>query len=184
MDVIARPSVKDKDDMYSRWISGEFGNKLRGWVKLEDLEADPYSGTVSVRLTESSSRTARYEVPQYRVSEVMQEMGAMSMQYRFNESAPDDQLIFQGELCDSHLGWCLSYDCDPIKMAPAMQKAKHVFGLTAKTIVRHFLCPNSLLDMQALLDTYPGHVVEFSTYSRTLGDIPNRNTIIWEVRAY
>jgi hypothetical protein len=69
-------------------------------------------------------------------------------------------------------------------MRDAMKEAMFADGLAAKTILRSFCCPSSLDDMYTLLELYPGHVIEFGVYNHCLGDVRNRNTIIWEVRRY
>lgn len=39
-------------------------------------------------------------------------------------------------------------------------------------------------DVRELLKLYPNHVVEFSCCDRSVGSVPGRNTVIWEVRLY
>lgn len=103
----------------------------------------------------------------------------------FNESMPDEALTIQGEVTRAPGGLYLRCDRTPgLKMKDAMAVAKDAWGVHAKLVLDHFLWPNSLDDVEILLDTYPDHVVEFSTYDRAVGDQPRRNTIIWEVRSY
>jgi len=46
------------------------------------------------------------------------------------------------------------------------------------------MTPSSHDDWNELLERYPGHVLEVSIYDRCLGDLPNRNSLVWEVRKY
>lgn len=39
-------------------------------------------------------------------------------------------------------------------------------------------------DVEILLELYPDATIELAAYPYTLGKIPGRNTVIWEVRDY
>jgi hypothetical protein len=57
-------------------------------------------------------------------------------------------------------------------------------GLRADLLIREAMTPASYDDWQILLERYPGHVFEVSIYDRCLGDCPNRNALVWEIRRY
>ena len=176
--------VLTKQDMYVRWLQGEFGNRLRGWVSYEELMASSYNGAVNIRNTESCFPKIRYDVPKHLVLCTIEELGGSLAEYRFNEPAPDHKLTIQGELAEGATGWWLTYSTAQQKMREAMQAAKFAEGLIAKSILRSFCCPSSLDDLYTLLELYPKHVIEFGVYEHCLGDAKHRNTIIWEVRRY
>jgi hypothetical protein len=47
------------------------------------------------------------------------------------------------------------------------------------------MTPSSWADFEALLELYPSHVLEVSVYAgTTVGDVPGRNAVVWEVRRY
>jgi len=177
--------VLNKDDFYKRWLEDEFGNRLRGWTSVESLMADSYSGLVNIRSTKADCKAMRYDVPKDLVLDAIKDLGGPISEYRFNELAPDSSLLIQGELYEDHRGWWLLYSLEQMKMRVALEfNSRTVQGLTAKLIMQHFCCPSSLESLRALIDLYPYHVIEFGVYEKTLGTIPNRNTIIWEVRKY
>jgi len=177
--------VPTKQAYYARWIRGEFGNRLRAWNTYEDLLESGYQGNVTIRTLVSSAHTARYGVPVQDVLKVIKEMGGSVQEHRFNESAPDDQLIIQGELYENVQGWYMVYNRAKCSMRDAMRNDPQIAeGLLAREILRHDCCPNSFDDIKSLLDIYPGHVIEFGVYACQLGDMPHRNTLIWEVRNY
>lgn len=61
----------------------------------------------------------------------------------------------------------------------------HWTGLDAWKIIRKYLNPSSLDDLEGLIERYsPGHVIEMSTLNQCLGTVPRRNAVIWEVRKY
>lgn len=64
------------------------------------------------------------------------------------------------------------------------RRGKRLTGLAAKMTLARHLNPSSLADLHALLEQYPGHVVELSACDRCIGTIPGRNAVVWEVRQY
>jgi hypothetical protein len=145
---------------------------------------DPYEGRVNMRSVVVSHRNFVAEIQQQDILKKVMDLGGNLAGYRFNEPAPDEALTIQGELYENASGWWLAYNQEQVKMTVGMLRPVHVAGLKAKAILRHYCCPSSFEDLQCLLDLYPDHVIEFSVYRYTLGDVSNRNTIIWEVRRY
>jgi len=178
--------LRSKRDSYDLLMRGLLGNTLRFWSSFDEVRDSAYRGSVSMRYV-GGSRFCAYDVPFSRISRVQKKWiaaGARKELIHFNESAPDDHLLIQGELMRGSLGLHLFYSSEKKKMREALKDGKHAKGLTAKLFLEHFLIPPSYDDMNLLLDSFPDHVVEFSTYSFCLGSMPRRNTVIWEVRAY
>jgi hypothetical protein len=99
--------------------------------------------------------------------------------------APTEETIFQGEVMWGLWGLELTYTTVALPMRDALLKeTKLARGIIATFLLKHFLCPNSYEWLQVLLDYYPDHVVEFSTYSVNWGTLPGYNTVFWEVRKY
>lgn len=69
-------------------------------------------------------------------------------------------------------------------MGKAIKNANSTTGLKAKLILQENLSPKSYDDIQELLEIYKDHIIEFENYKINLGNIPHRNTLIWEVRKY
>lgn len=168
---------------------GTLGNTLRAWTSLQEVFASGYRGTLTLRYAgEAGGGLCRYEVPLAEVATVMRDWtqaGANPDLVRFNESAPDQFLLLQGEVTRLPCGLTLFGSTQPGKMREALRKmGRHLYGLQAKLILEYHLDAASYTDMMDLLDSFPDHVIEFSTYSVDLGQAPHRNTVIWEVRAY
>jgi hypothetical protein len=53
-----------------------------------------------------------------------------------------------------------------------------------RAILKAYLWPADLENVERLLDEYPGHTIEFSACDRACGVEPDCNTIVWEVRRY
>jgi hypothetical protein len=164
------------------------------WDTLDDLQGSGYSGLVSVRYKQANSPYCRYLVPVSAVPLCIDEFsrqGASPSLFTFNESAPDDDLLIQGEVFRQNIldiaehPPYLTYSSAKLPMRKALQQdSHHAYGIKALTILKHYLDPNSYADLEELWERFPSSVVEFSTYSRQLGIYPHRNTIIWEVRDY
>jgi hypothetical protein len=105
---------------------------------------------------------------------------------RFNEGMPDDFLTIQGNVWYD-LGLKMEYSTVPgighrdAVRQPNMRTAE---GLMATSLLNTYLDPNSRDDLRELFEIYPEAVVEFSTYSKHVGILPLRNTIVWECRQY
>jgi hypothetical protein len=182
--------IRSKRAMYRLYEQGRLGNKLNSWSSLNDFEASDYTGTVSLRYAGAAGGGwVAYEVPREGVREMVgrwQTEGASLDAVRINESAPDSQLILQGEVAEApyYSSIVLRFSTWRGKMRDAMRFAEHVEGVSALAILHSYLWPSSYEDIQELLGIYPGAVVEFSAYESALGCYRGRNTVIWEVRNY
>lgn len=174
--------IRSKAEFYRRWHAGLLGNRPRTWSTPEALQASGFAGTVTIRTVGQGGGKTRYRVP---VSEALALAEAWPGQATFNESAPDDLLLLQGEVARIVGGLYLRYSTTPgLKMQEAMREAHEARGLLAKALLDVFLAPASRDDLETLWDLYPDAVIEFSAYSRNVGDQPHRNALLWEVRNY
>lgn len=171
-------TISSKKQFYKLYLAGCLGNKLRTFAYPSELRDSRYYGTVTARSTSEHDKTCLYRLP-------WQEAIHLPGHFCFNESAPDDQLLIQGEVMWTPGGLYLQYSTErSIPMRYALLTAKTASGLRAKLILEHFLTLASYEELMGLLERYPDAVVEFSTYDKCLGNLPHRNTIIWEVRNY
>lgn len=173
--------VKTKEQFYTLWNRGLFGNKLRTWDRLEQFKN--FNGTVSIRYKESMGLCA-YNVPAIEVGLVVNEWikkGAKSNLITLNESAPDNLLIAQGELATVCGELVFRHSDVKGKMRDAMV---HDYGIKALCYLKRILFPASLDDLEELRELYPESVIELGIYSVAVGSCPHRNMVIWEVRNY
>lgn len=167
-----------KAEFRQRYAAGEFGNRPRTWFSQRELHESGYSGTVTCRALIPGA------LCDYRVHSWHATCDPKYKDYAFNESMPDELLTIQGEVMRDTSGLYLAYSTEPnLVMRVAMQTQKAAYRSAAEAILRHYLTPTSYADIQELLDAYDG-VVEFSTYGQAVGNLPFRNTVIWEVRNY
>ena len=180
--------IKTKDEFYRLYHGMRLGNRLRTFDTYADLCSSGYRGYVSMRYKAAGADAFKaYYVPTY---EVPIRMGQFAQQgadpdlFTFNESAPDDELVIQGELCHTIGGLHLSYSGAKVSMREALSQASQVSGLMAKSVLETYLRPASYDMVQELIDLYPDAAIEFGIYSRCIGVLLGHNTIIWEVRNY
>ena len=177
------PSIIDtKEKFYALWEKGLLGNKPRTWTSREALASSGFTGTVSAR-TRGAGPGGKAV---YRLS-VLDALAASTdwLDVTFNESAPDELLLLQGEVARLSCGLYLHYDTTPgLKMREAMKVAKDAYRVVALLLLRSYLWPSSFEDLAELLDAYPEHVIEFSAHGCATGCYPHRNTLVWEVRRY
>lgn len=180
--------ITSKSQSYALWQQGRFGNKFRTWNSLGEIERSGFTGEVTMRYRGSANGFCDYRVP---VSDILRvqhdwlQRGAQLSLITFNESAPDDCLVLQGEVQQSSEHLSLTYSMERgLKMREAMTKAKHASGLTARSLLECHLWPVCLDELHELLMDFSGAVVEFSAYDRAVGCFPRRNTVVWEVRHY
>ena len=180
--------VLSKTINYNLYQRGLFGNKLRSWDNLEDYRNDDYKGCVSIRYRGLiPGQFCYYNVNENEVEQIVDDIiskGGEKVRITINESAPDEFLTIQGELTRNECGLYLYYSTLKGKMRDCMKDAISTYGLQVKLMLQYYLTPSSYEDIMDLLDLYPEHVIEFSTYSKCLGDCKGRNTLIWEVRKY
>lgn len=180
----------DKATNHRRYAEGFYGNKLRVWSRAELLKSG-YKGLVALRY---NGRAGGTNYPKYctlvGVPEALElfnewvRLGAKPDLIFFGEAAPDHDLLIQGELMQSAEHYALFWTRSTRTDRGAFETAQQTYGLRALALLRTHMTPASFEDVQELLDLFPDHVIEFSTYRYTLGCCRGRNTIVWEVRNY
>ncbi len=183
--------VTTKRNFVKRYAAGEFGNHSPTWDTLgEFLESGYNSGLVHIRNRVAGGPTW-YDVKPKEVNRlwlliVGSLLDAVDPKTLYiSAMAPTEKTILQGEVQRGYNGLDLYYTtiAKPMRDALAIW-AKQVNGIIADYLLRSYLCPNSWDWLQTLLERYPDHVVEFSTYSANWGTLDNFNTVYWEVRKY
>ncbi|MDB6175496.1 MAG: hypothetical protein JWL59_4807 [Chthoniobacteraceae bacterium] len=183
--------VETKAQNFRLYEGGVYGNKLKTWDSLDKVRLSSYIGRVVMRYKgrlggarypglgeQVSQQEARVQLSKWLA------LGAREAEVVYNEAAPDEGLLIQGELMRSIDYYSLFWSSEKTTMRLAMRNGRQVHGLKALFLLKEHLFPSSFVDLEELLVIFPDAVVEFSAYRFALGSIPNRNTIIWEVRNY
>lgn len=183
-------SILTKTENYRLWQSNAFGNKLRAWRTYEDWEASNFAGLVVLRqLAEGGGGKCIYnlkpdQVPWAFVQCVV--CGVDPSTIMINEAAPDHHVLLQGELWTGgeREGYFI-HSWAKAQMRPALAQQQTIsYGLQTRMLLRSTMTPSSYADLEVLIERYPDHAIEVSIYEHCLGDIPGRNSLVWEVRKY
>ena len=181
MAAVAEP-IKSKAMMYRLMADGRFGNYPRAWSTVEEVERSGFDGLVSIRSLERSSSLRMYHIPAKKLRGTVISIPdqLLSRGVTFCEAPPDDKRTIQGEWDGENL----FYSFDQTPMRTALEKdGKHVRGLEARMLLQRHLDPSDLDWLDALVEQYPDHVIEFSGFRVRCGTLSKR-MIVWEVRAY
>ena len=181
-----REPIRSKTQFTREYAEGRFGNRSPTWLDpyLFQHEA-PRSSLYHLRNGAVAGGVTYYKQRQEEAfcrwtKQPRPEDWYCSMQVPY---AVEQSLILQGEVFRDTFGLRLFYSTVRKPMRTALAEySRDVSGILASLLIREAMDPSSYDDLQTLLDEYDGHVVEFSSYERMWGTIPNRNTIFWEVR--
>jgi hypothetical protein len=180
------PPVLTKADFVRRYKRGEFGNASPTWHTPHEFIESNYSGLVHLR-NRVVGGTTHYNLAPSKVIVLWNAQMYPELWYA-SGMAPHHCNVIQGEVqvMPSIGGITLMYSTVPgLPMREALaQETQYARGIIALCHLQRFLCPSSYQWLHTLLARYPGHVVEFSTFSRNWGTLPHYNTVFWEVRNY
>jgi hypothetical protein len=177
--------LRCKRDFARAWKRGILGNRLRVWAVLGEVPLD-YHGRIMLREVARSGGGSAKEYPDGQACRVW---ARDPERFMANECAPDHCATLQGEALILPGGFQLfawertrAQAGRLLRMRDALARASSYSGISALHLLRKHADPSSVEDIFELLAEWPDAVVEFSCYSRHLGNRSGRNTIIWEVR--
>ena len=183
--------LTDKREMLKLLLSGKLGNHLRTWENiLEMAEETDYEGPVTIRCRRINSGLCQYHVKQNEIDSILSiwlgaDENLTSFDFYFNESAPDEKLIFQGEFMRLNREYVLFMSEQKAPMREALKTdGFHMIGPKVLPYLKSKMTKESWSDFVLLHKMYHTAVIEFSVYSCNVGNRPNRNALIWKVRNY
>jgi len=189
-EIINQGKIKYKVDYYYLYERGFFGNKPLTWNSIEEIKQSDWKGEICIRGKKGIERSkSRFNLSLEEAVEYIEKLkleGIPPEKLTFNQSMPDEHLTIQGELMRKAPEiYALTYTKVKIPMNRAFEKETlYANGLTALNLAKGNLFPSSYEDLQLLFDMFPDSVIEFSAYDICVGNLPSRNTIMWEVRNY
>lgn len=194
MDGFVRRPVKTKQDFVKRYAQGEFGNcsptfntrdEFTDYYLQWDSAEDAHRSGVLMHLRNRVAGGKTYydcspaEIFRYWTLEDNPSQWYCSMM------APTPLTVIQGEVERTHRGLSLFYSLQKKPMREALKiDGKQVYGILARVILEAMMPLKDYCWLMYLLDAYPDHVVEFSTYDKEFGTVPGYKTCYWEVRKY
>jgi len=183
-------TITSKKQFYELWKGLRLGNRIAVFENVKEFLKSGWTGSISIRYREAGSPYKAFHVPAHKVLDKVAEFvkqGANENLFTFNESAPDDCLLIQGEVqyvYETGNGLTLTYNTKKCSMKEAMIDPLTATGLKAKMIMEYYMKPKSYEMIKDLFELYPDDVIEFGVYGRNLGIMSGHNCIIWEIRGY
>lgn len=181
--------VNTKRDFAKRYANGEFGNRTRTWTSIKSMLEDspPHHSSLYHIRNKVAGGVTFYDVPGEDLCdkwEAVMMSGYNPTDFYISEMAPTDKTLFQGEIYYEGGEMCIFGSRAKMTMREALKDSGKTYrGLEALSTLRVFCDHWSSLHIDHLINCYPGHVIEFSTYSQRCGT-EMLNTVIWEVRNY
>lgn len=189
--------VLTKKDFVRRYAAGEFGNRPRTWYSPEDWWQTPelhdgsygwsWNGPKLFHLrSKRLSNETYYNLTINQLLGQLTKVKGSSDDYYVSEMVNHSLNVIQGELQTVRGTLHLRYSLAPnLNMREAMVDgiAKTATNLEALAILQSQLQPQDYDWMQELRARYPGHVIEFGSFSQEVGVLQTK-LIIWEVRLY
>lgn len=177
--------IDTKAKMYRELARGAFGNHMRSWERIQEIEACGYRGLVTIRSRDISNPLRKYYNRVEDLRDVLAQHKVTEADVAFQEVPPDERDI-QGEVmhrfndCGLALYWTNVHGA----MRTALERwSANANGLEAKLRLQQYLDPADYDWLMELLDVYPGHVIEFSNHVRRTGTL-HRRMVVWEIRKY
>lgn len=178
------PPITSKQQFVREYKKGTFGNRAPTWDTLEEYLRSNYRGGLLHLRNRVAGGETFYDLSP---GELVEKWDRIDNPKNFycSAMAPHDKGLIQGEIQLGVTGLELYWAPALVPMREALAKeGKQVRGLLAVSLLKENLCPNSWEWLNVLLDRYPEHVIEFSSFSVCWGTLPNFNTVVWEVRLY
>ena len=196
-----RSEVRNKAQFYEMWEAGLLGNRTQIWRDPEaaywwgyekashspDPTRLPEIGFREIRRQGTPGAGAWEKVPWHHVLETADQWMLNGRNFIMDDGAPDEYRTMQGEVVRTERGLEGFLDLEgKLAMRPAMAAGhmKHYGYLQTRLLLERFMDANSRDDLDMILDLFPDHAVEFSTFTVNVGVFPRRNTLFWEVRLY
>ena len=193
--------VLTKLDFVRRYQAGEFGNRSPTWDCLDDwFDESPWltQGELYHIRSKAIGGYGEYDLGYAKLPRRWKALAfgdtndwkvyaeQRSDKFYISAMAPHEQGIIQGEICRTFRGLELYWTTALLPMRDAFKVygGRTEIGLKAIMTLKKTMDPLSYEWVQYLLDAYEDHVIEFSTFGVNWGTIPNRNTVIWEIRRY
>jgi hypothetical protein len=193
-DVPRKPRpVLTKTDFVRRYQAGEFGNRAPTWGTIvEWWSEDPVPWVRYGRNFHVRSRIANgptyYNLDAGIISQfwrdLCKEHGEENLY--ISAMAPHEHNLLQGEVQQGPWGLQLHYSTEPrVPMRGALSKSpQDAEGTRAKLLLDWCMNDLSRQWLDYLLEAYPDHVIEFSSFGVCWGTVLGHNAVFWEVRKY
>lgn len=182
--------IRNKNQFVSQFQRGVFGNATPTWDSValwyEDNHWDR-TGLYHLRNRIPGGQTW-YGLSFSTLNKLAVEDGGQwchASNWYVSQMAPMHDVLLQGEVSRTAAGLSLRYTRQPLPMRDAFAKSEEqAYGLRARSMLQAAMDPGSYDWMETLLEEYPNHILEFSSFKYPWGTLRALGyaTVWWEVR--
>lgn len=187
--------ITSKRQFFDLWEAGVLGNRTMIWHDVEDALASgsPKIGFREVGKTggglwELVVRAPNRDDYAKTVREVATRWRMQGRRFILDNSVPNEKSTMQGEVCRTYQGLqsflAIGRGLPPMRLSIAAGLHAHRNGCETNLLLDQYMDPSSRDDLRDLMDLYPDAAIEFTCFSVNVGNLPHRNTILWETRDY
>jgi len=176
--------IKSKTQFFRMWKDGLLGNATRLWWNPDEAWA---SNAKEFGFREHRAGGGTWErVFRDQFWDTVCRWQGAGRTFTMDDVCPDQYQTIQGEVCRTFRGLegFIGASQLPMRKAMAAGILKPRGYLETSLLLSHYMDPASRDDVDGFFDLFPEATVEFTCFSVTVGNIPGRNTLFWEVRNY
>jgi|GEM_PF-6946801 len=176
--------ISSKREFFEKWKQGLLGNATRLWWDPNEAWA---SDAKEFGFREHRAGGGTWErVPRDSFWETVTIWRIAGRTFTMDDVCPDEHQTIQGEICRTFRGLegYIGASHLPMRKAMAAGILRHRSSLETLVLINEFMDPSSRDDVDAFFELFPDATIEFTCFSVNVGNIPNRNTLFWEVRNY
>ncbi len=179
--------ITSKQQFFDLWRAGVLGNRTQLWDSPLDAFASGVA-TIGFRQIGTAGGGAWCRVPRSEVLKTALDWQEAGRKFIMDDGVPNERSTIQGEVCRTFRGMesflAIGHGLPPMRQTIAAGLHRHYGYLQTRVLLGHYMDPSSRDDLEALLELYPDATVEFTCFDVNVGNIPGRNTMIWETRDY
>lgn len=189
--------IRSKREFYKLWEAGCLGNRTQIFHSIDAaLRAVPSGDGIGFRqIGQPNGAAGAWEKASSVTTalEIDARWRAAGRRYIMDDGFPNHRTTMQGEICRTVEGlygfiavaeFCGRVGLPPMRISMANGMHGHFYRAQVRALMQIYMDPASQDDVDALLELYPNATIEFASADVCVGNIPGRNTIIWEVRNY
>ena len=180
--------ISSKKIMYERLRAGLLGNSFRIWTDVDEFAKSNFRGLTGVRIQGMIPGLPYFHHLNFQQTvEKFYELKRQGYTPIIYEASDDPHIVWQGEVTRASwsCGWHVEYSRAKTHMRAAFAVERLcVTGYSATVLLQNTLTPSSFADLEDLMDLYEDHVIELTVYDQCVGQFPDRNYCLWEVRKY
>lgn len=182
--------IRSKRKFYELWEAGVLGNRTQIFRTLEEVYASGVTRKIGFRQLSQGGGAWELAETIDQVPEIYARWKAAGRNFIIDDGVPNDKTTMQGEICRTETGLygfiAVATDgkgLPPMRRSIAAGMHREYHRVAVRALMERYMDPASRDDVDALLDLYPDHVIEFACFSVKVG-VLRRQTIVWEVRLY